>query len=184
MDFFQLKLFEIFSPFSTSSSGCRPPLLLRSSIPGPPSVGWTNTWKQKKFQKLSNSAKQICDWILSNRVLLITCSPACTRHKSFGSCCWTSVSSNAAEEKQDMIKIDIYGMWLFWWKRNMMKADTTSEYRSHLDNKGYLVAYQWVRWLVQLRSNPKLQRIIMTRHHISSCKFFWLTTCRSVADDF
>ena len=63
-------------------------------------------------------------------------------------------------------------MWLFWWKRNMMKVDTTSEYRSHLDNKGYLVAYQWVRWLVQLRSNPKLQRIILTRHHISSCKSF------------
>ena len=30
-------------------------------------------------------------------------------------------------------------------KQNMMKADTISEYRSHLDNKGYLVAYQWVR---------------------------------------
>ena len=62
-------------------------------------------------------------------------------------------------------------MWLFWWKRNMMNADTISEYRSHLDNKGYLVAYQRVRWLVQLRSNPKLQRMILTRHHISSCKF-------------
>ena len=57
-------------------------------------------------------------------------------------------------------------------KQSMMKADTISEYRSHLDNKGYLVAYQWVRWLVQLRSNPKLQRKILTRHHKCICKSF------------
>ena len=71
-----------------------------------------------------------------------------------------------------MIKADIYGMWLFWWKQNMMKADAISDYLSHLDNKGYLVAYQRVRWLVQLRSNPKLQQIILTRHHICSSKSF------------
>ena len=69
MDFFQLKLFEIFFTFFN--------FFFWLPAPSPPEK--LDTWptlrrmnehlEAKKFQKLSYSAKQICDWILSNQVL-------------------------------------------------------------------------------------------------------------------